>query len=32
LCIPLQFYDRPVTDTDCEFVVDTLLNGVIAHH
>lgn len=32
LCIPLQFYDRPITDTDCEFVVDTLLNGVIAHH
>lgn len=28
LCISLQLYDRPVTDEDCEFVVDTLLNGI----
>ena len=28
LCIPLQFYDRPITDEDCEAVVDVLLNGI----
>lgn len=28
LCTPLMFYDRDVTDEDCEFIVDTLLNGV----
>lgn len=28
LCSPLQFYDRPVTDEDCEDVVDLLLNGI----
>jgi len=27
LCSPLQFYDRPITDEDCEDVVDLLLNG-----
>lgn len=25
----LQFYDRPVTDADCEAVVDLLLNGIL---
>ena len=30
LCLPLQLYDRSVTDEDCEFVVDTLLNGIRA--
>jgi len=28
LCSPLQFYDRPTTDEDCEHVVDLLLNGI----
>ena len=28
LFMSLQFYDRPVTDEDCEFVVDTVLNGI----
>lgn len=28
LCVSLQLYDRPVTDEDCEFVVDVLLNGI----
>ena len=28
LRVPLQLYDRPITDADCEFVVDTLLSGI----
>lgn len=28
LFLSLQFYDRPVTDEDCDFVVDTVLNGI----
>jgi len=28
LRVPLQVYDRPITDKDCEFVVDSLLNGI----
>jgi len=31
LCLPVMLYDRPITDEDCEFVVDTVLNGVAAH-
>lgn len=29
LISPLQLYDRPVTDSDCEAVVDLLLNGIL---
>lgn len=29
LCSPIQFYDRPVTDADCEDLVDVLLNGIL---
>ena len=29
LCISLQFYDRPVSDEDCEAIVDLLLSGVL---
>lgn len=28
LCTPLLFYDLPVTDEHCEFVVDMMLNGI----
>ena len=28
LCLSWQLYDRPVTDEDCVFVVDVLLNGI----
>lgn len=28
LCTPVMFYDRPISDADCEAVVDTLLNGI----
>ena len=28
LGLPILFYDRPVDDEDCEFVIDTLLNGI----
>ena len=28
LRVPLHLYDRPISDADCVFVVDTLLNGV----
>lgn len=29
VCGSLLFYDRPVTDEDCEVVVDILLNGIL---
>lgn len=29
LFLSLQFYDRPVTDEDCEFFVDTILTGIL---
>lgn len=29
LCSPIQFHDRPVTDEDCEAVVDLVLNGIL---
>lgn len=28
LCLPILFYDRPIDDEDCEFVIDTVLNGI----
>lgn len=28
LCTPLMFYGRDITEGDCEFIVDTLLNGI----
>lgn len=28
LSLPILFYDRPVQDEDCDFVVDTLLDGI----
>lgn len=28
LCLPVLWYDREVTDEDCEYVVDLLLNGI----
>lgn len=28
LCLPVLWYDRPVTDQDCEYAVDLLLNGI----
>lgn len=28
LCTPLIFYGREITEGDCEFIVDTLLNGI----
>ena len=28
LCLPVLWCDRPVTDEDCEYVVDLLLNGI----
>lgn len=28
LCLPVLWYDRPVTDEDCEYVVDLLLKGL----
>ena len=30
LCLPVLYYDRPIDDEDCEFVVDTVLNGIVA--
>ena len=29
LCLPVLYYDRPITDEHCQFVVDTLLHGII---
>jgi len=29
LCLPVLLYDRPINDEDCEFVVDTVLNGIV---
>lgn len=31
LSVPVLFYDRPITDKDCEEVVDTVLNGIALH-
>ncbi len=31
LSTPVQFYDRPVTDEDCEFVVDLVLTGILVN-
>lgn len=31
LCLPVMLYDRPITEADCEFVLDTILNGVATH-
>lgn len=28
VCLPIMLYDRPIFDEDCEFVVDTILNGI----
>lgn len=28
ICLPVLWYDRAVTDEDCEYVVDLLLNGI----
>ncbi len=28
LCLPVMLYDQPITEDHCEFVVDTVLNGV----
>lgn len=28
LSVPVLFYDRPITDQDCEVVVDTILDGI----
>lgn len=28
LCLPVLFYDRPISDEHCQFVVDTLLHGI----
>ncbi len=28
VCLPIMLYDRPILDEDCEFVVDTILNGI----
>ena len=28
VCLPIMLYDRPIFDEDCEFVVDTVLNGI----
>ena len=30
LCLPVLLYDRPINDADCEFVVGTVLNGIVA--
>lgn len=30
LCLPVMLYDRPITAEHCEFVIDTILNGVAA--
>lgn len=30
LCLPVLLYDRPINDEDCEFVVGTVLNGIVA--
>ena len=30
LCLPVLLYDRPISDEDCEFVVGTVLNGIVA--
>lgn len=29
LCLPVLYYDRPVTDEHCVYVVDTLLHGIL---
>ncbi|MGV1089594.1 MAG: TetR-like C-terminal domain-containing protein [Mycobacterium sp.] len=31
LSVPVLFYDRPITDTDCEVVVGTVLDGIAAN-
>lgn len=31
LSVPVLFYDRAITEKDCEVVVDTVLNGIAAH-
>lgn len=31
LCLPVLWYDRDVTDEDCVYVVDLLLNGILPH-
>lgn len=28
VCLPMMLYDRPILDADCEFAVDTLMNGI----
>lgn len=28
VCIPVLYYDRPITDEHCAFVVDTILGGI----
>lgn len=28
LCVPIMLYDRPITDEDCELVIDVVLNGI----
>ncbi len=28
VCLPIMLYDRPILDEDCEFVIDTILNGI----
>ena len=28
LCLPVLYYDRPITDDHCQYVVATLLNGI----
>lgn len=29
LCLPVLYYDKPVTDEHCVYVVDTLLHGIV---
>ena len=29
LCLPVLWYDRPLSDDHCEYVVDTLLHGIL---
>ncbi len=29
LCLPVLYYDKPISDEHCVYVVDTLLNGIL---